>query len=91
LLLGLLVWSGLACNVSELADRLSTPAAEGPVVESSPVVVVLTPTPLPPQTIAQADVEEQLVINVAARVSPAVVCVTASEQFGVSSTGKGTW
>jgi S1-C subfamily serine protease len=82
-MLGLLVWSGLACNVSDLADRLSTPAAEGPVVEASPVVVVLTPTPLPPGTIAQADVEEQLVINVAAQVSPAVVCVTAPEQFGV--------
>jgi S1-C subfamily serine protease len=82
-MLGLLVWSGLACNVSELADRLSTPTAEGPVVEASPVVVVLTPTPLPPGTIAQADVEEQLVINVAAQVSPAVVCVTAPDQFGV--------
>ena len=82
-MLGLLVWSGLACNVSDLADRLSTPTAAGPVVESSPVVVVLTPTPLPPETIAQADVEEQLVINVAAQVSPAVVCVTAPEQFGV--------
>jgi S1-C subfamily serine protease len=82
LLLGLLVWSGLACNVSDLADRLSTPTAEGPVVEASPVVVVVTPTPLPPGTIAQADVEEQLVINVAAQVSPAVVCVTAPDQFG---------
>jgi 2-alkenal reductase len=95
LLLGLLVWSGLACNVSDLADRLSTPAAdtsapaegsasgEGPVVEASPVVVILTPTPLPPDLVSQADVEEQLVINVAAQVSPAVVCVTAPEQFGV--------
>ncbi len=82
-MLGLLVWSGLACSVSELADRLSTPTPEGPVVESSPVVVVLTPTPLPPEMVAQADVEEQLVINVAAQVSPAVVCVTAPEQFGV--------
>ena len=82
-MLGLLVWSGLACNVSDLADRLSTPTTEGPVVEASPVVVVVTPTPLPPGTIAQADVEEQLVINVAARVSPAVVCVTAPEQFGL--------
>jgi S1-C subfamily serine protease len=81
-MLGLLVWSGLACNVSELADRLSTPTVEGPVVEASPVVVVLTPTPLPAGTIAQADVEEQLVINVAAQVSPAVVCVTAIDQFG---------
>ncbi|MFN2226200.1 MAG: S1C family serine protease [Anaerolineae bacterium] len=83
LLLGLLVWSGLACNVSDLADRLSTPTAQGPVVEASPVVVVLTPTPLPPEVISQADVEEQLVINVAAQVSPAVVCVTVPDQFGV--------
>jgi len=72
--LALMVWSGLACNLSELATRLSTPTP-GPASQATPVVVVSTPTPLPPEMIAGADVEELLVINVYARVSPAVVCV----------------
>jgi 2-alkenal reductase len=54
----------------------------GPAPQATPVVVVITPTPLPPALTAGADVEELLVINVYARVSPAVVCVTATEQFG---------
>ncbi len=81
LLLALMVWSGLACNLSDLATRLSTPTP-GPAPQATPVVVVSTPTLLPPTLAAGADVEELLVINVYARVSPAVVCVTASEQFG---------
>jgi S1-C subfamily serine protease len=81
LLLALMVWSGLACNLSELATRLSTPTP-GPALQATPVVVVSTPTLLPPELTEGADVEELLVINVYARVSPAVVCVTATEQFG---------
>jgi S1-C subfamily serine protease len=81
LVLGLVVWSGLACNLSELANRLSTPTPAGPAPEQSPVVVVVTPTPLPPELAAQGDVEEQIVINVYAQVSPAVVCITALAQF----------
>jgi 2-alkenal reductase len=46
------------------------------------VVIVQTPTPLPEAVAQQADVEEQLVINVYARVSPAVVCITAPDRFG---------
>jgi S1-C subfamily serine protease len=79
--LALVVWSGLACNLSELATRLSTPTP-GPAPQATPVVVVATPTALPPELAQGVDVEELLVINVYARVSPAVVCVTASEQFG---------
>jgi S1-C subfamily serine protease len=82
LVLGLVVWSGLACNLSELANRLSTPTPAGPALEQTPVVLVLTPTPLPPEFAAQADIEEQIVINVYAQVSPAVVCITAPQQFG---------
>jgi S1-C subfamily serine protease len=77
-----MVWSGLACSVSELATRISTPTSGEPAGTASPVVVVLTPTPLPASLAAQADVEEQLVINVYAQVSPAVVCITAPDQFG---------
>ena len=78
-LLVLLVVSGLACNFSELGTLLITPS---PGETPEPVVIVLTPTPLPPELAYQADVEEQLVINVYARVGPAVVCVTAQDQFG---------
>jgi S1-C subfamily serine protease len=81
LLLALMAWSGLACTLSDLATRLSTPTP-GPALQTTPVVVVLTPTPLPPELTAGADVEEQLIINIYARVSPAVVCITAAEQFG---------
>lgn len=80
--LGVLVLSGLACSVSELATQLSTPVPAEPTAGQTPVVIVLTPTPQPPQSISMADVEEQLVINVYAQVSPAVVCITAPEQFG---------
>jgi S1-C subfamily serine protease len=92
LLVGLVVWSGVACNVSEIARRMATPtpasiAAPGTDATpeagaATPVVVVLTPTPLPPDVMAGADMAEQLVINVYARVSPAVVCITAPLQFG---------
>ena len=43
----------------------------------TPIVIVVTPTPLPPEVTEAADVEEQLVINVYARVSPAVVHITS--------------
>lgn len=80
--LGLLALSGLACSLSDLATQLSTPVPAEPGAGQTPVVIVLTPTPLPPQLTSMADVEEQLVINVYARVSPGVVCITAPEQFG---------
>ncbi len=85
--LSLLALTGLACNVSELGDLLETPLpTRTSVVEQvttpESVVVAPTPTPLPAEVLAQADVEEQLVINVASRVSPGVVCVTAVNQFG---------
>jgi 2-alkenal reductase len=79
-LLVLLVLSGLACNLSELATLTTTPTPEAEAPAAT--VIVLTPTPLPPELTTQADVEEQLVINVYARVSPAVVCVTAQDHFG---------
>jgi 2-alkenal reductase len=82
LVLFLLLASGLACNVSDLASRIETPTPAPAADTATPVVLVLTPTPLPPGLLAGADVEEQLVINVYAQVSPAVVCITAPLQFG---------
>jgi len=45
---------------------------------ATPLVLIVTPTPLPPEVVAAAsDVEEQLVTNVYQRVSPAVVHITS--------------
>jgi len=48
----------------------------------TPVIIVLTPTPQPQGITSAVDVEEQIVIDVYARVAPGVVCITAPEQFG---------
>jgi 2-alkenal reductase len=56
------------------------PAVAGPTSET--VIVVVTPTPLPAGAATLVDVEEQLIVNVAAQVSPSVVCITAVDQFG---------
>jgi len=87
--LGLLMLSGLACNLSGLSVVLPTATPTSPRGDigsgdqsPTPAVIVLTPTPLLPGVVARADVEEQLVINVYARVSPAVVCVTVPSRFG---------
>ncbi len=79
---GLLVLGTLACSLPELSTLMSTPAPQVVGVDSSPVVIIVTPTPLAVDPLLQVAAEEQLVINVYARVSPSVVCVTAREQFG---------
>lgn len=43
----------------------------------TPIVIVVTPTPLPPTVVGAADTEEQQVINIYARVSPAVLHITS--------------
>jgi len=80
--LALLALSGLACNLSELTSQLASPTSTVVPAVQTAVVIVATPTPFPPGIASGADVEEQLVINVYAQVSPAVVCITAPEQFG---------
>jgi S1-C subfamily serine protease len=82
LVLSLLALSTLSCSLSDLAAQLSTPMPVDPAATQTPVVIVLTPTPQPREFASNADVEEQLVINVYAQVSPAVVCITAPDQFG---------
>jgi 2-alkenal reductase len=80
--LGLLALSGLACGLTELASLPLTPTSAALPESPTPIVVVLTPTPLPPELTSQTDIEEQLVINVYARVSPSVVCVKARDHLG---------
>jgi S1-C subfamily serine protease len=81
--LGLVVLSSVACNLSEFSALLEEPAV-GETVSPTPAVVVVevTPTPLPATESSPLDVEEKLVTDVYARVGPAVVCITAPQRFG---------
>jgi S1-C subfamily serine protease len=82
-LLGLLALTGLGCSLSQFAVSVQDPTSTVPV--PTPVVVVVEELPatvLPPEEQRLVDVEEQRVIDVYVRVGPAVVCVTASQQFG---------
>jgi len=87
----LILMSVVACSASSLVTRLRE------AVDESATAVAVTPMPEEAAQEAQAeaqaaveaeaqtalfDVEEQLVIDIYARVSPAVVCITAPEQFG---------
>jgi S1-C subfamily serine protease len=81
-----LLFGVAACNLSEFRALMTEPAADTPAV--APTVAEAVPTPV--STIAaaaagapaQVDVEEQRFIDVYARVSPAVVCITAPQRFG---------
>ena len=81
----LIVLSSTSCNLSDLSAVLTgTPSA--PAETSTPYVVEVTPTPQPSteQSPVQSlvDIEEQLVTDLYARVSPAVVCITIPQHFG---------
>jgi S1-C subfamily serine protease len=88
LALVLVLLSSLACSLADMTALLEEQAAREPVASQTevptptPVVVVVTPTPQAVLPSSPADIEEQLVTDVYARVSPAVVCITASQQFG---------
>jgi S1-C subfamily serine protease len=81
-ILGLLALSGLACNLSGLSAFTPTPTPQPVVAVPTQGVVENAPPPLSPNLVSQGDIEEQLVIDVYDRVAPAVVCITAQEQFG---------
>jgi len=60
----------LGCDIAPLQHPTPTP-------RPTPYVIVVTPTPLPPPIVQAADIEEQLVVDIYARVSPAVVFITS--------------
>ncbi len=84
--------SGLATRLREAVDEPAATVAamatpEGAAEQVVPATVQTVQAEAQPAAEPQAevpfvDVEEQLVIDVYARVSPAVVCITAPQQFG---------
>jgi S1-C subfamily serine protease len=82
-LLGLLALTGLGCSLSQFAVSVQDPASTVPAPTPAVVVIEGLPATAPlPEAQSLVDVEEQRVIDVYVRVGPAVVCVTASQQFG---------
>ncbi len=71
LLVGIVASVGVGCG---LATAL--PAAS-PAATPAPIVIIATPTPLPPEAVDEADIAEQRIINVYERVSPSVVHITS--------------
>jgi len=80
--LGVLLMSSLACNLSELTTLMDEPTEDAPTPVPAAVMAEVISTPIPGSAPAQIDIEEQLFIDIYARVSPAVVCITAPQQFG---------
>jgi S1-C subfamily serine protease len=84
----LVLVGSVACSASEFAallDESETGAQTADEATAAPpvtVIVEVTPTPQPVTQAAVVDIEEQLVIDVYARVGPAVVCITAPQRFG---------
>ena len=81
----LFAFGSAACSLSDLSAVL-TETPEAPAATQTPYIIEVTPTPQPlaeQSTLQSAlDIEEQLVTDLYARVSPAVVCVTAPQRFG---------
>jgi len=84
----LVVLSGVACNMSELPALWSgsetSDLTEAGTTAAIPATAVaeVTATPQSAMQVPAVDIEEQLVIDVYARVGPAVVCITAPQRFG---------
>ncbi|MGD9145590.1 MAG: trypsin-like peptidase domain-containing protein [Anaerolineae bacterium] len=88
-LLAAIVLGTVACSVSELSTQLSAPGDTSTRVDTATaepaagmIIVEVTPTPLPTASLAPVDVEERLLVEIYARVSPVVVCITAPQRFG---------
>ena len=71
----LLVLALIALVACDMAPKV-TPSQQHTAVPT-PAVIVATPAPLPPQIVQSAAADEQVVIDIYARVSPAVVHITS--------------
>jgi 2-alkenal reductase len=88
LVLALVVFSAAACSSAGLSSVLTELQGSGLALSETAAptpaanVVEAESTPASPAPAVPIDVEEQLVIDVYARVGPAVVCITAPQRFG---------
>lgn len=83
LLLGCMAWNVEGPSGRQLAVA---PATRMP----TPVFIVVTPTPVDEDILAEAGAEEQLVINIYARVSPSVVYIDAINESDPLENGNGS-
>jgi S1-C subfamily serine protease len=79
-----LILATLACATPNLGSGVGQSSAAEPAVIATPQVSNI-PTPVPEDLIAEADAEEQLLINIYARVNPAVVYIDVSQEDTSSS------
>ena len=77
---GLCAWTG--------STGLARPLQIGPT--STPIVLVVTPTPIAVDIVAEASAEEQLIINIYARVSPSVVFINVVNDADPLESGSGS-
>jgi S1-C subfamily serine protease len=88
LVLALVLFSAGACSSAGLSSVLTDLQGSGLALSETAAptpaanVVQAESAPASPAPAAPFDVEEQLVIDVYARVGPAVVCITAPQRFG---------
>ncbi len=87
-LLALLLLGCMAWSVEGPSSRQVTvaPATRMP----TPVFIVVTPTPVDEDILAEAGAEEQLIINIYARVSPSVVYIDAINESDPLENGNGS-
>lgn len=81
-IVGLLL-ATMGCSLGGLLAETS------PAPSQTPIVVVLTPTPLPPSLLAEASAAQQAAVNIYKRVSPSVVHI-AVEGASILDSGTGS-
>lgn len=90
-LIGLLAFLLLGCTIwnvrSKEESQLITPVAQQTVAS---VFIVVTPTLVQQDILAEAGAEEQLIINIYARVSPSVVYIDALNRSDPLKNGNGS-
>ncbi len=79
-----LVLATIACATPNLGSSVGQSSTAETVVIATPQVSNI-PTPIPDDLIAEADAEEQMLINVYARVNPAVVYIDVSQEDSANS------
>lgn len=89
-LIALLALLLLGCALGGITDIGFQPAATPTMQIPTPVIIVATPTSVQQDILAEAGAEEQLIINIYARVSPSVVYIDAINESDPLESGNGS-